>query len=285
MISFFKNIHPFWILWSFLFLLFFFFIFYLMQRRKYYHALPTEYEAPKNINPLLAGYLVDGQFNIRDYIAGFIYLIQQGVIDIDKQKPRKISFTGLDLERAHVAIEKIAHREGYTKPGLPKIVASLLYGMLFLFLLTALIFFIYQITVLTKGFHLSSDSYIFFLSFPFALYLAHALIFLSKMKLTKKGRDAKNALLGFKKFLELAEKDRLKYFNAPEAKPEVFMEYLPYAIALGVDENWNYKYGGLLSKKPSWYSPKFIRLPMLADDMHDILDLIYLMQDHRFKKK
>ncbi|MBP3431811.1 MAG: DUF2207 domain-containing protein [Clostridia bacterium] len=43
-------------------------------------------------------------------------------------------------------------------------------------------------------------------------------------------------VLGFKEFLEVAEKDRIKMLV--EENPEVFFEVLPYAFVLGVSEKW-----------------------------------------------
>ena len=44
----------------------------------------------------------------------------------------------------------------------------------------------------------------------------------------------KNNLDGFKIFLEMTEKERIKMFNAPELNPKQFFEYLPYATVFGV---------------------------------------------------
>ena len=284
MILFFQNTLIFWIMWSVLFVLFSVYILFLVKKRRHYHSRPTEFTPPENINPLLAGYLIDGRFHIRDYIAGFIYLVQQGVIDVDKQKPKKARFDSTDIEYAHAYIENIAFDEGYIKKGLSFYQATFLYGTLFFFIAFGLIFYVQQITTGTQGFEFLNGLYIYLLSLPLSLYLAYKIIFLSKMKLTKKGLKAKNTLIGFKKFLNVAESDKLDYFNHPESEPDVFMEYLPYAIALGVDENWNYKYAGLLINPPSWYALKYIRLPILPDGMRDITDLIDVVQEYRVEK-
>ncbi len=269
----------FWSAWTFLFVAFFVFVHSLMQKRKKYHSQPAEYTPPKNINPLLAGYLIDGHFHIRDYVAGYIYLIQQKAIDANKQKPKKAVFTGLDLERAQVLIEKIAQEEGYVERGLSRFLSSLLYGILFLFVVLGFLVYAWQRSVFVGGHFPISTSIIFFLSLPLALYLAYTIVQLSKLKLSEKGREAKNALLGFKKFLSTTEADRLEYFNKPQTDSEAFMEYLPYAIALGVDNHWNMKYAGFISKMPSWYSPESLRLPVLPDGMNDITDVIYKVQE------
>lgn len=278
------NISVFWLVWSILFISFFLFIMQLVYKRKKYHSQPTEFIPPENINPLLAGYLIDGQFNIRDYIAGFIYLIQQKVINIDKQKPKKAIFKGVDLDYAQVHIEEIAFQEGYVEKGLSPVKSTLIYGSLFALLTLGFIFYIKEITIGSRNLIFLNDSYIYLMSLAISIYLAYKIVGLSKMKLTEKGEKAKNALVGFKKFLLVAEADRLDYFNSPKSNPENFMEYLPYAIALGVDENWNYKYAGLLANVPSWYSPTLTVLPFLPEAMDSITDLIDLVQEHHMNK-
>jgi uncharacterized membrane protein len=71
---------------------------------------------------------------------------------------------------------------------------------------------------------------------------------------TKKGALMKEYLLGLKDYLQIAEKDRLQFHNAPEKKPEIFEKLLPYAMVLGVADVWAKEFEGLLSVPPSWYS-------------------------------
>lgn len=57
--------------------------------------------------------------------------------------------------------------------------------------------------------------------------------------LTDKGIESYAKILGFKQFLKTAEKDRLAFFNSPEAKPETFDKFLPYAMVLHVENEWS----------------------------------------------
>jgi uncharacterized membrane protein YgcG len=63
--------------------------------------------------------------------------------------------------------------------------------------------------------------------------------------------------LGFKMYLETAEKKRLEKLNAPTQTIELYEKYLPYAIALGVDEQWSEAFGQLFAQigayQPYWY--------------------------------
>lgn len=70
---------------------------------------------------------------------------------------------------------------------------------------------------------------------------------------TRKGYEALNYLKGFKLFLSVTETERYKFFNAPEKSPEQFMQYLPYAIAFGVENEWAKAFVGITLPNPEWY--------------------------------
>lgn len=60
---------------------------------------------------------------------------------------------------------------------------------------------------------------------------------------------------GFKLYLNVVEKDRLAFSDAPEKTPERFNKLLPYAIALGVEKQWAKEFEGIdVSQSVSWYS-------------------------------
>lgn len=70
---------------------------------------------------------------------------------------------------------------------------------------------------------------------------------------TKKGYEALYYLRGFKDFLSVTERDRYKMLNAPNKTPEQFMEYLPYAIAFGVEKEWAHVFADITITNPDWY--------------------------------
>ena len=55
---------------------------------------------------------------------------------------------------------------------------------------------------------------------------------------------------GFKQYLSVAEKDRLNAFNMPRKTPELFEKYLPYALALGVENDWSEQFAETLDQEP-----------------------------------
>jgi len=74
------------------------------------------------------------------------------------------------------------------------------------------------------------------------------------------GRKIMDQIEGFKMYLGVAEKDEIYSMQQPGKTPELFELYLPYALALGVENNWAEKFSDILSGikgdkyKPDWYS-------------------------------
>jgi uncharacterized membrane protein YgcG len=80
----------------------------------------------------------------------------------------------------------------------------------------------------------------------FALAPVTALAFpLFKMP-TRSGREVMDAIEGFRLYLGTAEEDRLQAFYPPKKTPELFERYLPYAVALDVENAWAKRFEGML---------------------------------------
>ncbi len=71
---------------------------------------------------------------------------------------------------------------------------------------------------------------------------------------TRKGVEAREQVLGLKRYLEVAEKDRIEFHNAPEKTPERFEKLLPYAMVLGVEQQWAQQFEGIYQQQPDWYA-------------------------------
>lgn len=52
---------------------------------------------------------------------------------------------------------------------------------------------------------------------------------------------------GFRMYLDTAEEDRLEKLNPPEKTAALFERYLPYAMALGVENRWAKRFTGILA--------------------------------------
>jgi hypothetical protein len=66
---------------------------------------------------------------------------------------------------------------------------------------------------------------------------------------TRAGAAAYTDLLGFREFLNRAEKDRIERLGGKD----LFYKFLPYAIALGVVDHWTKAFDGISLDPPSWY--------------------------------
>lgn len=91
----------------------------------------------------------------------------------------------------------------------------------------------------------------------FSLILSGAMIivfgFLMPQK-TGKGAIVREHILGLKTYLNIAEKDRINFHNAPEKNPKVFEKLLPFAMVLGVEKAWAKQFENIYKENPSWYT-------------------------------
>ena len=83
---------------------------------------------------------------------------------------------------------------------------------------------------------------------------------------TSAGRSVLDKIEGFKMFLGAVEGDRMNRVTPPEHTPAVFEKYLPYALAMDVEQAWAEKFSAVLGGagqtsgsnsggySPSWYS-------------------------------
>ncbi len=95
-----------------------------------------------------------------------------------------------------------------------------------------------------------------------ALLVVSCITFYHLMKApTLLGRKVLDQIEGFRKYLSVAEKDRMEFHNPPDRTPELFEKFLPYAIALDVENQWSEQFNDVLAKasvdgsyQPGWYS-------------------------------
>jgi hypothetical protein len=79
---------------------------------------------------------------------------------------------------------------------------------------------------------------------------------------TEMGQKLLDQIEGFRLYLSTAEEERLKVLHPPEKTPELFERYLPYALALDCENEWNAKFTAVLAAAaaagaaaaPAWYS-------------------------------
>ena len=106
---------------------------------------------------------------------------------------------------------------------------------------------------------------------PYVLAAFAALGFRWLQAPNKEGRGVMDQIDGFKQYLSVAEEDRLEFLNPPKKTPELFERFLPYAIALHVENSWANRFTGVLAAAgvgaavSSWYDGRrFQRRPHRA---------------------
>ncbi len=92
---------------------------------------------------------------------------------------------------------------------------------------------------------------------------------------TRLGRRKLDEIEGFKLYLDVAEKEELNLRSPPQKTPALFEAFLPYALALGVEQRWAEKFtrvfAGIESQtgtaySPTWYSGRW-NSAMIAGDL------------------
>jgi len=79
---------------------------------------------------------------------------------------------------------------------------------------------------------------------------------------THAGRRLLDKIEGFRMFLSAVEKDRFQVLYPQRRTPELFEKYLPYALALDVEQEWAEQFSDVLAQagqrgagySPAWYS-------------------------------
>lgn len=246
-----------------------------------------QYEPQAGLTPLFLGSIVDGTLNTHDITAGIVYLAEQGYITIGRSEKKRFLGSNIDYAMTWIGdFDELNKKE--------QLVVALLFGEHVFKGETVtlsdlkkdqslerkrkeLIAYIDK-ELKDQGYFASSprNTRMKWLAFGTSIltalsYISFAMsavagvaVFLSGLvivvfgifmpKLTKKGALAREHILGFKKFMNVAEKERLDFHNAPERTNHEFMKNLPFAIALGVEKKWAEQFKGLEMVDPTWYS-------------------------------
>ncbi len=95
------------------------------------------------------------------------------------------------------------------------------------------------------------------------LVLLNGLFFLLLKAPTLQGRAIMDEIEGFRMYLATAEQNRLNLLHPPERTPELFEKYLPYAMALDVENEWGEQFADVFADAstggeevgyhPRWY--------------------------------
>jgi uncharacterized membrane protein len=79
---------------------------------------------------------------------------------------------------------------------------------------------------------------------------------------TREGRRRLDEIDGFRLYLEVAEGDEIKLVGAPRKTAALFESYLPFALALGVEQRWAEQFAAVFLTQapnyhPDWYEGGF----------------------------
>lgn len=242
-------------------------------------VIPVEYDAPDKLTPLEVGYLVHQKFD-KDYIsAELVYLASKGYLTIREIKKDGLISDSFDYELT-------PKKEWVSDAALPPHDQTILNGIFSTGRTPVLISSLQQKFYKTqaivakdvrnrivdeKGYFvddpvMAANKYrglaiglfvlAFFLPFPISyrigIMLSGVVVFMFAFIMpqrTSKGVQAWQESLGFKQYLEMAEKDRVKW----EEKENLFFQFLPYAMLFGVADKWAKAFEGIYQQPPEWY--------------------------------
>lgn len=128
----------------------------------------------------------------------------------------------------------------------------------------------FWLTILLANFALMASAGIYLLSsvLPITLLLCFLLTFVINALFThllkaytKPGRKLLDEIEGFRLYLSVAEKERLSLMNPQGQIPTHFERFLPYALALDIEQQWAEQFSDVLSSasasgdyRQNWYS-------------------------------
>lgn len=266
---------------------------YVYRYRTEYKTTRTviaEYEPYKGVLPMQMGVLKDASLDPKDITAGIVYLAEQGYLSIKKIE-RKVLFL-FNVDDYEITLLKASEGNTvstdiltllFDDPTIVHTVTSLsdlksdsakqtqnhtLVQSLEKTIIadlkkedfyqspssdtTKFQWLIWGLTLCSFGVLFVLDGVVAVIVVAVMLMSSILVAFLAR-RLTKKGYAALAHLDGFKLFLSVTEKDRYEFHNAPEKSPEMFMAFLPYAIAFGVEKKWAEVFEGITIPSPSWY--------------------------------
>ena len=258
-------------------------VFIFLFRRWYKHGrdpegrkiIIPEYEAPDNLTPAEIGALMHEKVKNKDISAQIIYLAIKGYLKIKKlAEADDYEFTKLkpsdslanefdkellnDLFKSSLTIKLSDQKEEFytdlTKIK-TKVFDSVIAKGYFLKnpqLQRAAYFSTAGILLFVGLFFLGILGFYWIVSGFISAILIGIFGFFMPAR-TKKGAIAREGVLGLKLYLQVVEKDRIKFFNAPAKNPEQFEKFLPYAMVLGVEKEWAEQFKDIYNQKPSWY--------------------------------
>ncbi len=253
------------------------------------NAIIPQYEPYPDVKPMYMGILFDGNLDPKDISAGFVYLAERGYIKIRAtQKKVMFLFEVEDFEVSYVKslgkdatpfekellklifgsspapghVVSLSDIKNSTKKGREnaKIISKLRKSMIeslqkdSFYTTSGIVEFLGQPASIVSIMIAIFCIVVLGLAVQFILIIPLiAFVVLARPRRSRLGYEAVEYLEGFKDFLSVTEKERYVFHNAPQKSPEQFMEFLPYAIAFGVEEEWAKVFEDITIPVPDWY--------------------------------
>ncbi len=253
--------------------------------------IATQYEPPAQMTPAELGTLVDGKPDMRDITASIVDLAVRGYVHIEEMKDEhlfslfstKEYLFSLKKERsawgelkqherdlleamfgssgADVRLSDLKNKFYKHLPGLrDELYGGLVSGGLYTGRPDR-VRLVYIVGGIVLGFVIGSGGSSLMLRLgmqPVAGIVAGILSGLIVVTFgwfmpsrTTRGTRELEKVLGFREFLSRVEGERLERMVKT---PEMFEKYLPFAMALGVEDNWAKTFEGIYTQPPSWYT-------------------------------
>ncbi|MHC1716765.1 MAG: DUF2207 domain-containing protein [Candidatus Dojkabacteria bacterium] len=237
------------------------------------------YDAPKDLYPLLAGYIFNKNLNNKHITAEIIKLAIDGYIkikqdgkdkyiltktniskEIDTETVKSL-YTGLFGKKDEVAMKDISsdfyktvndlrstlNREIYAESYFDESKKKLKNLLLILGIigggLTLFVVAPLLAYVAATGWTVG-----LFLSFLVMVILATTIDLRAKL-----GNEMYYDLLGLKMYINTAEKHRIEFHDDPKKFKGVFEKLLPYAVIFGLEKKWAKEFEDIYQEQPSWY--------------------------------
>lgn len=222
------------------------------RRRRKSQTVVAEYEPPKGLTVAEVGHLEDDTSSTQEITAMIIDMAVKGYLKIEQTQ--KKSF----LKKAKYTLVKLKEPKGLDageETLFSTIFASAKDNKIEIDKLN-------KSTMSTTIYKIHGDTKKSLKSKGFYASISSEPNVLEKMldagNITDEGAKIWAKVDGFKLYLTVAEKDRMKFHDAPERTPELFSKYLPFAVALGVEKEWAKQFEGIdIKQATTWYAGSY----------------------------
>ena len=240
------------------------------------------YRPPSGLSPAACRYVLSMSFNNDSFTAAIISLAVKGQLEIDEEGKKKFSLRRkpgeplaaispgeqavldklLPLPTSSIEMDNENHEDfGAAREALTDALKKEYKGRLFnlngLYVIGPILISI-VVAVVAAFFE---GGPLVWISYIVLAVLLHILFAFLMRAPTPAGRLIMDEIEGFRMYLGTAEQERLDRMRSPEMTPLVFEGFLPYAYALGVENNWCNRFAREMPKEvrdqagynPAWY--------------------------------